>query len=341
METNSVKDQSNSEPSLYHLKNKNGMVISIASFGATVISIMAPDKSGNFGNVVLGLKDQQAYYRNTAFIGATIGRYANRIARASTKIDGSLYRLTRNEGEHHLHGGTRGLHKVVWDVMHVSSKSLILSCLSKDGDEGYPGNLTVRTSFRLTDDNELVISYHASSDKATPLNLTNHSYFNLSGDPSSSIRNHKLFLSARHYTPVQHDLIPTGEIVPVEDTVFDFTTFHVIGSRMDTLDGGYDHNYVLQSNRDNASPVAILNDPVSGRVLETFTSKPGIQLYTGGNLDGTHISSCGTPLTRYSGICLETQNFPNAPNEPDFPDAILRPGETYRHFTTYRFSVRI
>ena len=340
MKTTILEDSVHQLASLYHMSNNNGMTVSMTSLGATVTSVMVPDKSGQFSNVVLELKDQQAYFRNTAFFGATIGRYANRIAHATTTIDGTKLIFTKNEGDHHLHGGQRGLHKVVWNIVHESSDCLIFTCTSHDGDEGYPGNLFVRAVFKLTADNELVIAYHGTTDKTTPLNLTNHSYFNLSGDPSTSILNHNLYLAADSYTPVHNDLIPIGEIAPVANTVFDFTTARSLGSRIDVLDGGYDHNFVLHQNRPASAPIAALHDPESGRFLEVSTSKPGIQVYTGGNLDGSHISPCGTPLMPYSGVCLETQFFPNAPNVTDFPDGILRPGQTYYHTTTYRFSVR-
>jgi aldose 1-epimerase len=325
---------------LHHLRNSKGMVVSISNFGATVTSIVTPDRLGNFSNVVLSLEDQQAYSENTAFIGATVGRYANRIAQSAATIDGTHFELTKNNGQHHLHGGHQGLHKIFWDVEHESPDCLILSCFSPDGDEGYPGNLSVRVTFRLTDDNALVISYEGTTDKTTLLNLTNHSYFNLTGNPSNSILNHILTLDASHYTPSGSDLIPTGEILPVENTVLDFTTPCALGSRIDTLEGGYDHNYVLRSEKSASAPVAVLHEPDSGRVLEVFTTKPGIQLYTGGSLDGTLTTACGTPLVPYSGVCLETQFFPNSPNTPNFPSAILRPNETYNHTTTYRFSVR-
>lgn len=326
---------------LYTLTNKNNVKVTISNYGGTVTSFITPDKNGNKSNIILGFDSLAGYLAKPPYFGATIGRYGNRIAKGTFKIDTTTYTLAKNNGENHLHGGDKGFDKVVWDATPAkdSSASLVLNYLSKDGEEGYPGNLNVTVKYTLTDDNALVIEYNAETDKATPVNLTNHCYFNLSGDPSKSILNESLQINAEKYTPVDKGLIPTGELKDVKGTAFDFLQPHKIGERITNVDGGYDHNFVLSRKGKDMELVATLSDSVSGRTLEVYTDQPGLQFYSGNFLDGTLKTSKGTPIQKYAALCLETQHFPDSPNQPSFPSTILKPGEKYHTISKYKIIV--
>jgi aldose 1-epimerase len=270
-----------------------------------------------------------------------IGRYGNRVGDAKFSLDDITYKLAANNGKNHLHGGIKGFDKIVWDasVSKDSIPSLTLKYLSEDGEEGYPGNLNVTVIYTLTNDDELKIEYNAETDKATPVNLTNHSYFNLSGDVSNTILNHRLMIDADNYTPVDSTLIPTGEIKSVKESPFDFTSSKIIGRDIDSVKGGYDHNWVLNKKDTSLQKVAVLSDSISGRSLEVYTTQPGIQFYTGNFLDGKFINRDGKPLKQHTALCLETQHFPDSPNKSNFPSTILRPGKKYYSVTMYRVTL--
>jgi len=327
--------------SLFTLTNANNMEVKIMTYGGTVTSIRTPDKEGNMDNVVLGFDSLDKYLAGVPYFGALIGRYGNRIEDGIFSVDGKEYELATNDGDNHLHGGEKGFDKRLWDAKALEDGSLQLHYLSEDGEEGYPGNLDVTVFYTLTNDNELKIEYEATTDKATPVNLTNHSYFNLSGHPDSTILDHQLKIKAQEYTPVNDELIPTGELAQVEGTPFDFTEFHKIGTRIDQVEGGYDHNFVLDRTAgDSLFHAATVYSPASGRELKVFTTEPGLQFYSGNFLDGSLKGPDGTPFVKHAALCLETQHFPNSPNEPDFPSTILQPGETYQTTTIYQFSIR-
>jgi aldose 1-epimerase len=328
------------EVSLFTLTNTNDMEVKITNYGGIVTSIHTPDQDGNLDNVVLGFESLDKYLEGTPYFGAIIGRYGNRIEDGTFSIDGTEYELATNDGNNHLHGGEQGFDKVLWHA-HTADGALVLNYLSEDGEEGYPGNLKVTVTYTLTQDNALKIDYKANTDKATPVNLTNHSYFNLSGHPDSTILDHGLTINADQYTPVDDELIPTGELAEVEGTPFDFTNPHAIGERIDQVKGGYDHNWVLNRSEDNSLfHAATLYHSESGREMKVLTTEPGIQFYSGNFLDGSLEGPDGTPFVQHSALCLETQHFPNSPNEPDFPSTILDPNETYNTTTVYQFSVR-
>ncbi len=333
---------------LYTLTNRNGVEIGIMNRGATIVSIRVPDRSGKLGDVALGFDSLDGYLKGTAFFGALVGRYGNRIAKGRFKLDGVEYKLAVNNGENHLHGGLQGFDKVVWNARDVSEgplPRLELTYLSKDGEEGYPGNLSVVVVYSLTDANELRIDYSATTDKDTVVNLTNHTYFNLAGAGEGDILGHELTLYADRFTPVDKGLIPTGELRSVEGTPFDFRKPTPIGARIDAKDqqiqfgGGYDHNFVLNSGGGSLALAARVDEPKTGRVLEVLTTEPGIQFYTGNFLDGTLVGKGGKTYPRRSGLCLETQHFPDSPNHPKFPSTELKPGGKYQTTTVFRFSV--
>jgi aldose 1-epimerase len=339
------KTQDGREAHLYTLSNKSGMEVAITDFGGTVVSIKVPDRNGKMGDVILGYDTLDGYENGSAYFGATVGRYANRIGGAKFSLDGKEFTLPKNNGANHLHGG---FNKVLWDAEPASGKagpSLRLHSLSKDGEEGFPGNLSVNVVFTLTDANELKMEYTATTDKKTVVNLTNHCYFNLAG--SGTILDNKLTLHASRFTPVDSGLIPTGELRSVAGTPFDFRESTTVGARIDQdeeqlkLGHGYDHNWVLDAGiTEKPSLAATLLEPASGRVLEVFTTEPGIQIYTGNFLDGTIHGKGGTVYERRSAICLETQHFPDSPNHPDFPSTTLAPGKTYHTVTIYKFSTK-
>jgi aldose 1-epimerase len=325
---------------LYTLSNKNGEEVKITNYGGTLTSWTAPDKNGRKSSIVLGFDSLSGYLARPPYFGALIGRYGNRIANGRFKIDTATYTLARNNGKNHLHGGLKGFDKVVWDATPSDSlPALTLNYVSKDAEEGYPGNLKVTVQYSLTDDNELTIEYNAETDKTTPVNLTNHSYFNLTGDVNNNILNHVLMINADSYTPVDTSLIPTGEIKAVKGTPFDFTTPVAIGARIDAVKGGYDHNFVLKSKDGALNLVATVTDSLSGRKLEVFTTEPGLQFYTGNFLDGSFKTSDGKSIQQHAAFCLETQHFPDSPNQPKFPSTLLKPGEKYHTITKYKLSV--
>lgn len=331
---------------LYILTNKNGMEAAITNFGGTVVALKAPDRSGKLADVVLGYDKLNDYADGKAYFGAIAGRYANRIANAKFTLDGVTYTLAKNDGENHLHGG---FNKRVWTAKDVSSdagESLELAYLSKDGEEGYPGNLSVKVVYTLTEQNELKIEYSATTDKDTVVNLASHSYFNLAGQGNGNILQHQLMIRADRFTPIDATSIPTGELRNVKGTPFDFTNATAIGARIDQDDqqlrmgGGYDHNWVLN---DGTAGTPILAaqayDPQSGRLLEVRTTEPGLQFYAGNFLDGIR-GKDGRIYNRRDAFCLETQHFPDSPNHANFPSTVLKPGQRFQSTTVYKFSTK-
>ncbi|BAY13085.1 aldose epimerase family protein [Calothrix sp. NIES-2098] len=330
----------NQQTYLFTFTNRKGDRVKITNYGGIVTEWISLDKNGKKSNIVIGYKNLDSYLAEPPYFGALIGRFANRIAKGKFQIEGQIYSLPTNNGENHLHGGNKGFDKVVWDakIIEGDPPTLLLSYLSKDAEEGYPGNLQVKVSYTFTDDNELEIEYNAETDKATPINLTNHSYFNLTGDVSNLILNHTLMIDADNYIPVDSNLIPTGEIKSVIGTPFDFKTPDKIGTRIKEA-GGYDHNYVLNQKDNSDKPIAILTDDISGRKLEVFTDQPGMQFYSGNMLNGAFKTDEGQAIKQYAALCLETQHFPNSPNEPRFPSVILHPKDKYHTVTKYKLSL--
>ena len=344
------KTQEGAAVDIYTLTNQHGMVAKITTYGATLTELLVPGPGGPT-NIVLGYDTLEPYLAGTPYFGATIGRVGNRIAKGRFTLNGRTYTLATNNGPNHLHGGTRGFDKVVWKAEPVPEKpgagpALKLTYRSVDGEEGYPGTLDVTVVYRLTHANELQIDYTATTDKATPVNLTNHSYFNLAGDGSGDILGHELMINADHFTPVDATLIPTGELKSVKGTVFDFTAPTRIGARIDKVPieppVGYDHNYVLRGSQPAGMTVlaARVVEPKSGRTLEVETSEPGLQFYSGNFLDGTLKSRKGIPYQKHAAFCLETQHFPDSINHPNFPSTVLEPGKTYKTTTIYRIRQR-
>lgn len=337
--------------SRYVLTNKQGVEAVVISYGATLVSLKVPDRAGKSADVVLGYDTVEGYEHGKSYFGGTIGRYGNRIARGEFSLDGQRFHLPTNDGPNSLHGGTVGFNKRIWTAVDRSSAGeqvLELSYTSADGEEGYPGTLKVKVTYTLpAEANELRIDYTATTDKDTVINLTNHSYFNLSGDTSKEIVDHHLLLRAPQFTPVDATLIPTGELRAVRGTPFDFTKLTAIGARINQDDEqlkfgkGYDHNWVLEpTNKGGLQFAAEVFEPTSGRVLEVLTTEPGIQFYSGNFLDGTAKGKGGQLYTHRTGLCLETQHFPDSPNHPSFPSTVLKPGEMYRTTTVLRFSTR-
>ena len=333
---------------VYTLTNKNGAEVEITNYGGSVVSVKVPDRDGKLGDVVLGFDSVDGYVNNTSYLGALIGRYGNRIGHAQFKLDGKTYTLAKNNGENTLHGGTKGFNKAVWTAKEIPAKdgqALELTYLSKDGEEGFPGNLDVRVIYTLTDSNALKIEYSATTDKDTVVNLTNHSYFNLGGPRSGDILGHVIMIEADKLTPVDSGLIPTGELRNVAGTPFDFRRPTPIGERINSdeeqikLGGGYDHNFVLRRKPgDPISLAARVVEPKTGRVMEVWTMEPGVQFYTGNFLDGSLHGKGGIAYTKRSAFCLETQHFPDSPNKPEFPSTELKPGQRYHTTTIYKFS---
>lgn len=323
---------------LFTLVNNKGTEVKISNYGGTVTSFITPDKNGKKSEIIVGFDSLDQYLQKPPYFGALIGRYGNRIANAKFTLDGTTYQLAANNGKNTLHGGLKGFDKVVWDatIPNDSVPSLTLKYLSKDGEEGFPGNLNVTVKYTLTDQNELKIEYEAQTDKATPVNLTNHTYFNLSGDVNNTILDESLMIDADQYTPVDSTLIPTGKITAVKGTPYDFTSSKKIGKDIDQVKGGYDFNWVLNRKDSSLQKVAVLSDSISGRTLEVYTTEPGLQFYTGNFLDGKFINRDGKPIKLHAALCLETQHFPDSPNEPGFPSTILRPGEKYHSETIYK-----
>jgi aldose 1-epimerase len=327
---------------LYTLSNSKGMVAKLMDYGAILTELHVPDRQGKSANVVLGFDNLGQYLGGHPHFGATTGRVANRIAKARFTLDGHEYKLAANNGPNHLHGGLKGFDKVLWNskVLPGSASEAVVqfSYLSKDGEEGYPGNLSVTVLFALTEDNALRIEYAATTDKSTPVNLTNHSYFNLA--TGGDILSHELKLSADQYTPADNELIPTGKIASVKGTPLDFTKPTAIGARIEQLKpnpGGYDHNFVVNGGGKSLVLAARVLEPTSGRVMEVLTTEPGIQLYTGNFLDGKLKGFGGVIYNRYGGFCLETQHYPDSINQPHFPSVVLRPGQTFKSTTVYKF----
>jgi aldose 1-epimerase len=335
---------------LYTLTNSHGVEVRAMNYGGIIVSIRVPDRKGQLADVVLGHDTLEGYTPNPPYIGAIIGRYGNRIANGTFTLEGKTYTLPKNDGPNTLHGGiAKTFDRVVWDGEPLKGKSgVAFSYLSKDGDDGFPGNVKVRVTYTLTDGNALLIDYEATTDKATPINLTQHSYFNLAGEGSGDILNHEIMINADRFTPVDKTLIPTGELRPVKGTPFDFTKPMKIGARINdnydqlVLGHGYDHNFVLNPKPDQngLKLAARVHEPTSGRTLEVWTTQPGVQFYTGNFLDGTVIGKQGHIYQRRNGFCLETQHFPDSPNHPDFPTTILKPGETYHEKTVFKFEVK-
>jgi aldose 1-epimerase len=329
---------------LFSLKNKNQMEVRIINYGGIITHIFAPDKNGAIGDVVLGFDSLSGYLKEPVhpYFGVLVGRYGNRIAKGKFTLDGKQYTLAVNNGENHLHGGLKGFDKVYWNAEEIEDMGKVgvkLQYTSKDMEEGYPGNLDVTVTYTLNNDNELKIDYQAKTDKKTVLNLTNHSYFNLGAGNTKDILSHIVTINADKYTPVDKGLIPTGEIVEVKGTAFDFTTSHEVGERIGQVEGGYDHNYVLNNTAGKAATAAKVFEPSTGRVLEVTTDQPGIQFYTGNFLDGSIKGKGNVPYVKNYGLCLETQHFPDSPNQPNFPSTVLSPGEKFTSTTTYKFSI--
>jgi len=335
----------------YVLTNKRGLEAVVISYGATLVSLKVTDCDGKSADIVLGYDDLAGYEQGKSFFGATIGRYGNRIASGEFTLDGKVFHLPKNDGPNSLHGGTTGFNKRVWtglDRSRADAQVLELTYTSPDGEEGYPGTLKVKVTYTLpAEANELRIDYAATTDKDTVVNLTNHSYFNLSGDARKEIVDHQLLLRAPQFTPVDATLIPTGELRAVRGTPFDFTKPTAIGARISQDDEqlrfgkGYDHNWVLERTKKRGlQPAAEVLEPTSGRVLEVLTTEPGIQFYSGNFLDGTAKGKGGQLYGHRTGLCLGTQHFPDSPNHPKFPSTVLKPGESYRSATVLRFSVR-
>ena len=333
----------------YTLKNSKGMQVDIITYGGRITSLQVPDKEGKFSNVVLNFNSLEQYTKDNPFFGALVGRYGNRIAKAKFSLDGKEYTLAANNGENSLHGGIKGFDKVVWQAKEIEREgapSLELHYLSKDMEEGFPGNLNVTVVYTLTEDNTLEVDYSATTDKKTIINLTQHAYFNLSGDFTKTILDHELQLDADAFVPVSESLIPTGELQDVSGTPFDFTSAKPIGQDINKEDDqlikglGYDHCWVLNNQDSGVRSVAKVYDPSSGRTLEVFTDEPGIQFYTGNFLDGTLPIPSGGTYAKRTGFCLETQHYPDSPNQPQFPKVVLSPGETYSTSTSFKFSTK-
>lgn len=330
----------------YTLTNAHGLEAEIMTYGGTLLALRVPDRAGAFGDVVLGFDTLTPYLGEQPFFGALVGRFCNRIAGAQFTLNGTTYPLAHNDGANHLHGGPHGFHRAIWRASERPSNegpSLELHYLSRDGEEGYPGNLSVTVIYTLTDQNALRVDYTATTDRDTVINLTNHAYFNLT---SGDILSHELQLEATQFLPIDETLIPIGELRPVQDTPMDFTTSTMIGKRISADDEqvrcgqGYDHTWVLDKPAGALGHAARVYAPDSGRVLDVSTTAPGIQFYSGNMLDGSLAGKGGTIYSRNSGLCLETQHFPDSPNQPQFPSTVLRPGETYRQTTIFQFGVR-
>ena len=335
----------------FTMTNAHGVELRVIDYGGIIVSIKTPDRTGALADIVLGFDDVQGYVKSSPYFGALTGRYANRIAKGRFDLDGKTYTLAVNNGPNALHGGLKGFDKVIWNVEpHADSAGLhlVLRYTSKDGEEGYPGTLGARVTYTLTDADQLVIDYEATTDKPTVINLTNHSYFNLHGEGSGTILDHVLTLDADRYTPIDSTSIPTGELPSVTGTPFDFRKPTPIGARIDQKGDvqirngrGYDHNFVLNRPPGATGLVhaAHVVDPVSGRTLDVATTEPGVQFYTGNFLDGSFVGKNGHAYQQRSGFCLETQHYPDSPNKPQFPSVVLRPGQTYRSQTSFTFGV--
>ncbi len=333
---------------LYNLKNTNGAIVQITNYGGKIVSIIVPDRNGNFDDVVTGYDNIDGYINGDNSFGATIGRYGNRIANGKFELDGVEYTLAQNNGENHLHGGLKNFSNTVWDVQEneTNDRKLTLHYVSKDGEEGYPGNLEVRIVFSLTDKNELIIDYYATTDKTTIINLTNHSYFNLAGGNFEPIYKHELQILAQQFVPGAEDLIPLGDLWDVANTPMDFNSPTPIGKRINEEyeqlkhGGGYDHTYVLNNEKGELIKYAEVYEPTSGRLMECLTTEPGVQLYTANHFNGSQVGKNGIKYNKQSAFCLETQHYPDSPNQPQFPSTVLTPDEMYKTTTIYKFGSR-
>ena len=330
---------------LYILRNKNNMEVCITNFGGRIVSVMVPDKDGQMRDVVLGFDSIQDYISKPSDFGASIGRYANRINQGKFTLDGVEYQLPRNNYGHCLHGGPQGFQYRVYDAVQLNPQELQLTYVAKDGEEGFPGNITCKVLMKLTDDNAIDIQYEAETDKPTIVNMTNHSYFNLDGDAGSNAE-HLLTIDADYYTPVDSTFMTTGERVPVEDTPMDFRTPMPVGERINDFDfvqlkngNGYDHNWVLNAKGDINRRAASLKSQKTGIVLDVYTNEPGVQVYAGNFLDGSLTGKKGITYNQRASVCLETQKYPDTPNKPEWPSAVLRPGEKYMSQCIFKFSV--
>ena len=334
---------------LYTLRNTHGVEAKITNYGGIVVSLKVPDRDGKFDDVVLGFSDLDGYLKPGPYFGALIGRYGNRIAKGRFTLNGVEYKLAVNNGENHLHGGIKGFDKVIWTGKEMKTKAgpaLVLTYLSKDGEEGYPGNLTTTVVYTLTNNNELKIDYSATTDKDTVTNLTHHSYFNLAGEGNGDILNTRVTINGSRFVPTDAGSIPLGELRRVAGTPFDFLTAHAIGERINNDDeqikfgGGYDHTWVINGRPGVMRLAATAYEPTSGRMMQVWTTEPGVQFYTGNFLDGTLTGKAGKIYPRRSGFCFETQHYPDSPNQPSFPATTLKKGATYKSTTVYRFSSR-
>ncbi len=326
---------------LYTLTNANGLVAKVTNYGTIITELYVPDRHGKLGDIVLGFGNLTQYLKGHPSFGCTVGRVANRIAGGKFTLDGKAYTLAINNGSNHLHGGRKGFDKMLWHAEPQPGASVKFSYTSADGEEGYPGTLPVTVVMSLTDANELRLDYTATTNKPTPVNLTNHTYFNL--EEKGDVLSHELLVAGDRYTPPDENLIPTGEIAPVRGTPMDFTTQHAIGLHFAELNNrpqGYDTNFVINGGGNSLTFAARVYAPGSGRVIEAFTTEPGIQIYTGNFLDGSHVGKGGTVYAQHTGLCLEAQHFADSVNKPNFPSTILRPGETYRQTTVYKFSAQ-
>ena len=328
---------------LYILTDGKDLTAKIMNYGATLVSLGVPDRNGDVADITLGCDSIEGYLAASPYFGSTVGRYANRIAKGKFTLEGVEYTLAQNNGENHLHGGIKGFDKVIWQAEPIRQEDMVgvkFVYFSKDGEEGYPGNLACAVTYMLTKNGELRIIYEAETDKATPVNLTHHSYFNLAGQGEGDILAHELMIAADKYTPVDTGLIPTGEIRDVGDSPMDFTTPHAIGERIDQVEGGYDHNFVLRNSGGDLALAARVYEPKTGRVMEIHTTEPGIQFYSGNFLDGTITGKSGKVYHQHYGFCLEPQHFPDSPNKPEFPSTILEPGAKYLSRTVFKFSTQ-
>lgn len=334
----------NEEAILFILENNNGVVMKVTNYGGTIISLLIPDKNGSFADVVLGLSTWDSWIKNSAYFNCIVGRTCNRIGGASFNIDGIRYNVSANNGEFQLHGGFHGFHHKIWNASIFERNEEVgvkFEYLSVDGEEGFPGNLKVQANYTLNNKNEISIEFTAETDKATPVNLTNHGYFNLGGEGSGVIYDHKLMICSDEITVTDTNIIPTGKFAAVTDTPFDFTEPREIGERINQLSNGYDNNFVLRNQTGNLTLAAKVLDPESGRILEVYTNEPGIQLYTANWFDGENlIGKCGKPHSNHTAFCLETQHYPDSMNHPEFPNVILRPDEKYNSITIWKFSAQ-
>jgi len=329
---------------LYTLKNAHGLTMKVMTYGAIITALQTPDRHGQLGDIVLGFDNLEGYLKGHPYFGAVVGRYANRIAKGRFTLEGHTYTLATNNYPNALHGGLKGFDKVVWAAEPVpvpDGVAVRFSYTSSDGEEGYPGNLVVRVTYTLTNQDELVMDYEAKTDKTTVINVTNHSYFNLAG--TGDILGHELMLNAGNYTPVDDTLIPTGQIAPVKGTPMDFTTAKPIGRDLKQLTNtpqGYDHNFVLNRAGKGLALCARVHEPKTGRMMEVLTTQPGVQFYSGNFLDGTLTGKRGITYQQHDGFCLETQHYPDSPNQPAFPSVVLHPNQAYRHRTVHKFSAK-